>query len=906
MTSSLSGSISFQNNQFEIRFRYNTDIFKKLTALDGVSYDKERKCWLSPLRIAPLIFSQKQFSKQYFRYDFDEAEIAKKIETLQKDIELARVRALADPFCVRKIDIELLSFDVIARETDVERGWIELGISKSRRAKKILSEARGVFAIGKKKKFLTNASVFPELLKIFREQQLSFAVEEELSLKLKSTSSLRSETIRTGIGASRKDLECSFLLPYWDISTPGNKTVDGVGFFTELRNKIIPSKKGQRLTKVDPTTSLQTLYKGKLFGIPIFQTNDASKLTAKVLEEFQRDYQNDQTQFADELLLSLPFPYCWRVDEVGKGGLHISNQASSILQENEFSHVIKEFDILVKKIGNFGFFLEPKSHQLPHFIEVVKVYFKDLQKKEIPRSIQFIATLKILLERASRIAAQNKYQTLKDTDLSLVSDSNFATRLYPHQRVAVRWILENESGMLGDDMGLGKTLSVLTAFNESLSTKKTDFLLVICPNSLVRTWLREAQQWFPSLSLRSLPDSKKEREGFLESLIENRQESLDGLVVNFEAMRIETVRAALEAVSKFRTVFLTIDESQRIKNPQSKTFQALKSFALNAKKRFLLSGTPTPRDVADLWGQVFIIDKGERFGSSFTAWLKTVAELGTKWSEFAVKRFIPSAVEEVSARTQEILLRRKKEDVVSLPEKVFIFRDVDIIGDQKKRFDQIREELLIQVGSIQGREKIKTIESILEEYLRAVQVCSNPRLIDPTWVGEPAKFKELDDIVENIVKEKNEKLVIWTNYLLNIHELCERYKEFGALPFSGEVHPSERQQTINEFQKVSSKNKILVAIPAAGGVGITLTAAQTCVYVDRTWNAEHWLQSIDRVHRIGQTGTVTVIVLNGSKVDELIGYNLYKKKKQMDQLLQGDAAYEEFLPSVQDLLDALR
>jgi SNF2 family DNA or RNA helicase len=103
-----------------------------------------------------------------------------------------------------------------------------------------------------------------------------------------------------------------------------------------------------------------------------------------------------------------------------------------------------------------------------------------------------------------------------------------------------------------------------------------------------------------------------------------------------------------------------------------------------------------------------------------------------------------------------------------------------------------------------------------------------------------------------------------------------------------------------------SKNRILVAVPAAGGVGITLTAANTCVYVDRTWNAEHWLQSIDRVHRIGQTGTVTIIVLNGSKVDELIGYNLHRKKKQMDQLLEGDAAYEQFLPSVHELLDALQ
>lgn len=901
------GSIAFQHNQFELRFRYNTEIFKLLTALDGVQYDKEKKCWVCPLRIAPRIFNQKAFSKNSFRYDFDEAQIAQKLEGLQHEIESARVRVLADPFCVTARDIDLLTFDVVVRTDSREAGWIELSITKSRRAKKLLSEARGVVAVGTKKRFLTSAASLPDILKLCREKQLSFAVEATLSEMLKKTSTLRSEIIRNGYAASARDLIASCLVPFWDLNQRASETLDGTGFFTELRSRLLPKKKGQRLVKVSAEDALDGMYEGLMEGIPVFQTQHAQRVTSALLDNLQAAYQKDPSQCDDRLLLGLPLAYCWRVHEKGRGGLHVSEFAShEVLQDHEFNTLLRTFDVTLKKVPQVGFFLEPKSHQLPAFIEAVKEYFEQHRKKEIPRSTKFIETLSMLCERAARLAAQNKYQSMKDVELKLQQGDIYAERLYPHQRVAVQWILDNESGMLGDDMGLGKTLSVLTAYYETIARGQTDFLLVICPNSLVRTWLREAQQWFPTLSLRALPEAKREREQFLISLAENRQQSLDGLVINFEAMRLETVWPALQALTQQRHVFLTLDESQRIKNPQSKTFQALKAFALNARKRFLLSGTPTPRDVADLWGQVFIVDKGERFGRSFTAWLKTVAELGTKWSEFAVKRFIPAAVEEVSARTQEILLRRKKEDVVSLPDKVFLYRDVEIEGDQRKRFEQIRDELLVQVSSIQGKEKIKSIESILEEYLRAVQVCSNPRLIDPTWTGDPAKFKELDDIVDNVVREKGEKLVIWSNYLVNIDELCERYKEFGALPFSGNVHPQDRQSAIQSFQDKQSKNRILVAVPAAGGVGITLTAANTCVYVDRTWNAEHWLQSIDRVHRIGQTGTVTIIVLNGSKVDELIGYNLHRKKKQMDQLLEGDAAYEQFLPSVHELLDALQ
>jgi SNF2 family DNA or RNA helicase len=190
--------------------------------------------------------------------------------------------------------------------------------------------------------------------------------------------------------------------------------------------------------------------------------------------------------------------------------------------------------------------------------------------------------------------------------------------------------------------------------------------------------------------------------------------------------------------------------------------------------------------------------------------------------------------------------------------------------------------------SLSGEQFVREITNILEEYLRAVQVSSNPRLIDPEWKGEPAKFLELDEIVREVVHEQGQKIVVWTNYLGNVRELCERYKEFGAAPFSGEVSAAERETTVRRFQEESDLS-VLVAVPAAGGVGITLTAAQTAVYVDKTWNAEHWMQSVDRIHRIGQRGTVNVISLLGCKVDEIIHWNLRRKEQGQARVL-GDYA----------------
>jgi SNF2 family DNA or RNA helicase len=253
------------------------------------------------------------------------------------------------------------------------------------------------------------------------------------------------------------------------------------------------------------------------------------------------------------------------------------------------------------------------------------------------------------------------------------------------------------------------------------------------------------------------------------------------------------------------------------------------------------------------------------------------------------------------------MLRRRKERVVNLPPKTFSLREVELTGTQLERYNEIREGLMLRMRTLSGEQFVREITNILEEYLRAVQVASNPRLVDPEWKGDPAKFLELDELVREIVAEQGQKIVIWTNYLGNIKELCERYSDYGAAPFSGEVPAAQRENTVRAFQEEESPS-ILVAVPAAGGVGITLTAAQTAIYLEKTWNAEHWMQSVDRIHRIGQTGTVNVISMVGCKVDEIIHWNLRRKEKQQAETL-GDYASEDNFSAIgitkEELLEAL-
>jgi SWI/SNF-related matrix-associated actin-dependent regulator 1 of chromatin subfamily A len=900
------GTIQLVNNQLEVVFKYNTDCFQTIRKFDGVNFDKSRKIWTVPIKHAASLLKSKYFSADKFRYDFSVDELKQKLQQLESAITLSRARATANPFSVSEEDIAILPFNVVFR-ADPQSNYISAECNQaSRKAIKLLGNSAGLIKTKSKRKFLLSSSILNNILKSLRENACSFAVEKSLAEKLKSTSSIRSGVARGEYLKLKTDYDSARLAPCIDFD-PKKNCFYGYDFLPQVKEVIIPSKKSVKKNSFEVNEVFEVLLTSQVMSLPVYLTCSAFDNLQQYSKQIITEINSDKSIVPDEAIILALVSDCWRIASENKGALQLSEEsiAEFPIAEQNFSY--KEFNVVVTQVNGYTI-LTPSKSKLILFYEYIKSL--GLRFSNCPITKKFSYEITRASKTSDALKKQYYYQTLSDTDLNLSWDktNTIAQKLYPHQRVAIKWMLENDSGMLGDDMGLGKTVSALIAYEQYRYEQKVDFLLVLSPNSLVRNWIRESNTWCNNLVLRSPPESKKEKTQFLEALSENRLNSIDGLVINFESMRTEQVWPTLQAVCQQRSVFLIVDESQRIKNPLSKTFVALRNFGLLAKKRFLLTGTPTPRDIADIWAQMFLIDGGKRLGTKFREWLKTVAELGTKWSEYAVKRFIPAAVDEVTACVQEVLLRRKKEDVLNLPEKVFLYRDVELTSDQQKRFDLIKEELRVQVGKLKsGEEKTKTIESVLEEYLRAVQICSNPRLIDPTWEGTPAKFSELDDIVDDVCRERGEKIVIWSNYLLNINELTARYADLNAVAFSGEVSTADREKNIRAFQSTDPNSpKVLVAIPAAGGVGITLTAAQTAVYIDRTWNAEHWLQSIDRIHRIGQVGTVRILVLNGSKVDELIGYNLHRKKLQMDKLLSGNMdLVEQMYPTVEQLLEAI-
>lgn len=890
------GKIWLDANGGCISIRYSPQRFAVLSKTPGARYDKGAKHWRVPVDQLALILKNPLFSKRAFEYAFSDQQFLTQLEHEQVDIGGARSRWHADPFSVSKSDIALIGCTIVIQEGG--EGFLQGVFYGSSTERKRIAQLPYLIYVKRQKSFLFSAQYVHEFLKYLRDSEITFAVEQSLSTALKEFAPLRHKIIEGTHKPHGAELYQCKLTPALDAV---NGNIICRGFIQELLALIkvpIKKRKGAVITAGE---ALSLLHSAAMHNIKVWTTNSYSKQIAELLPTLHHEFSGHSEDFHDCLLWIEKNDLAWTT-RGSEAGLLVPSQSYAKFRKMLTGAPFK----LNWTSVYFGerWFVSSPALDLPEFFQHMSTEYGPV----ISVAHSFRTVILTLQKQSELLKRQAQYHEMTDCQIENPDNPELLNKLYPHQRVAVKWMLENEFGLLGDDMGLGKTLSALTSFNELLRRELCEFALVICPNSLVHNWIREAKQWLPSLQLATLPQQKRDRENFLKTIGEGYFETIQGIVVNFETARLESVWPLLKQITEKKKVLLLIDESQRIKNAQSQSFQAIREVAELCNRRFLLSGTPSPKDISDMWGQMFILDRGERFGRNYLNWLRTVAELGTKWSEYAVKKFIPEAVKEAATRVHEVLLRRKKEDVISLPEKTFLFRDVELTGDQKTRYDQVREELLIKVQSKSGELSTKSITSLLEEYLRAVQMASNPRLVDPAWKGDPAKFLELDEIVGEVVEEQGEKLVIWTNYLKNVAELCERYKAHSAAPFSGEVSTTERAKTVEAFQKDPKKGpKILVAIPAAGGVGITLTAAQTAVYVDRTWNAEHWMQSIDRVHRIGQKGTVRIIVLNGCKVDELIGFNLRRKERQLQELMTISMSDldQQLFPSREELVAAL-
>ena len=350
-------------------------------------------------------------------------------------------------------------------------------------------------------------------------------------------------------------------------------------------------------------------------------------------------------------------------------------------------------------------------------------------------------------------------------------------------------------------------------------------------------------------------------------------------IVNPEALSLVPLSSA---IIKQPWDIVIVDESTRFKTPGARRTKNLHK--LHATRRVILTGTPITGKPEDAWSQFEFVAPG-LFGS----WWAYADRYLVKdyWKRIVGVK--PEMIGELRDRIEQHSYRVLKSAVLDLPPKVYADRRVELVGEQRQAYEQMRKQLVIEMTDMPR----VSAATILTQLLRLTQITAG--LVGEgdryRWLPDGAKVAELDDLL--LDELAGEQVVVFGIYQRELEELASRYEGYtrqdDRLPIIyGPTPEKRRHELVEQFQ--AGSRRLLFVQEHTGGFGINLTAAHTAIYTTRSWSLEDWLQSQDRLHRIGQQGTVAVISLiaNGT-VDEQIAETLTDKAELADKLT-GDQA----------------
>jgi len=437
--------------------------------------------------------------------------------------------------------------------------------------------------------------------------------------------------------------------------------------------------------------------------------------------------------------------------------------------------------------------------------------------------------------------------------------------LRPYQLQGVRWLVNlyhNQlGGCLADDMGLGKTLQTIAvllyakerkmlqaheAEEESAPQEASQLelfqqgqdlqhlqplqALVVLPASLVFNWQEELRKFAPILQVYAHVGTKRTKEVRL-------LQRWDVILSTYQ-----TVLRDADLLEQMTFEYIVLDESQQIKNRNSKVFKAINRF--EGRHKISLSGTPIENSLSDLWSQMQFINP-DLLGS-FAFFKREFINPVEKLQDEAKK-------ERLRRMVAPYLLRRTKEEVArDLPELSTQIFWCEMTGEQKKLYEReksaARNYLLnnYKEGDFQYR------AIVVKTLTRLRQLVNHPVLAKPEYKRESGKFNDVLDHWEQVRKSGHKALFF--SSLVSYLELFGQAFDREQLPYawlSGSTAPKEREAQVKRFQRDPELQSFLISIKA-GGTGLNLTAADYIFILDPWWNPFIEKQAIARAHRIGQ------------------------------------------------------
>lgn len=455
--------------------------------------------------------------------------------------------------------------------------------------------------------------------------------------------------------------------------------------------------------------------------------------------------------------------------------------------------------------------------------------------------------------------------------------------LRPYQEDGFRWmntLYENHlGGILADDMGLGKTIQTIallshiyagapkqknaaqdTLFDNLFNDTIFPPSLIVVPVSLIHNWKNELQRFAPHLRI-------------YEYIGKNRLKTSEiGRILRHYHIVLTSyglVRNDCEMLSTYTFHYIILDESQYIKNPDSKIYKAV--MQMQADYRLTITGTPIENSLSDLWAQLNFINP-ELLGNHtfFRRYFETPILKGEEQKKEKLQRL-----------TAPFILRRTKEMVAQdLPPVTYQTIFCEMTEEQASVYEReksgVRNKILnLTQETAGGKEKFAALQALTRLRL----IANHPRLTDNDYCGLSGKTERVLSLTEDIVAEGH-KILVFSSFVRDLNlfasELTKRNIGFSMLTGS----TTDREAVIDEFTSETQKKLFLISLKA-GGVGLNLTIADYAFMLNPWWNPQAESQAISRAHRIGQTKSVFVYrFISTNTIEEKIAH-LQEKKQSL-------------------------
>ena len=420
------------------------------------------------------------------------------------------------------------------------------------------------------------------------------------------------------------------------------------------------------------------------------------------------------------------------------------------------------------------------------------------------------------------------------------------------------------------DPGTGKTRAHLHAFWQRRQAGGGKALVLGTKSTLQSAWGNDIDRFFPGMTYSIAYAHNRER-AFMQDV--------DMYITNHDAVKwLATHTGYLRGSDSIDT--LIVDESTAFKNPQAQRSKALRKLSTLFPHKELLTGTPNPNSITEVWHQMLLLDGGERLGQSFYKFRLAVCEpiqVGPlpnmiEW------RDKPGAEAVIFGMLSDISIRHKFETCVSIPENFVTGVYFDLPRGAQTAYEDMSQHAMILVG-----DKVISAVNAASVTQKLLQIAAGA-MYDGTG-GYEVIDRGRTDLVLDLIEERRHSIVafLW-KHQRDLLVAGATARGITHAVIDGEVSATERTAIVEKFQ--NGELRCIFAHPQSAGHGLTLTKGTSTIWTSPTWNAEHYEQFNHRIYRAGQTErTETVHVCAKGTLDERV-YSVFSKKVNAMELLR--------------------